>query len=128
MSEAVVVPLSETDPLYEQKRAVLRRTGISTALRAGAGEDDAAALHRLIAAARVASLDADELYFLDDDQSLQDVVSPRNEAAALALLLDVLRNAAGASVTPALQRTACALMRSARSPRQGHRASLPSPR
>ena len=103
MYEAVVVPLSQTDPLFERKRAVLQRTGISTALRAHAGEDAAAALHRLIAAARVASLDADELYFLEDDQSLQEAVSPRNEAAALALLLDVLRDAAGASAAPSAQ-------------------------
>ena len=103
MSEAVVVPLSETDPLYEQKLAVLRRTGISTALRAHAKEDSAAALHRLIAAARVASLDADELYFLEDDQSLQEAVSPRNEAAALALLLDVLRTDTGATARPSAQ-------------------------
>ena len=108
MSEAVVVPLSQTDPLFERKRAVLQRTGISTALRAHAGEDATAALHRLIAAARVASLDADELYFLEDEQSLQEAVSPRNEAAALALLLDVLRNGAGASVTRTATRRLCA--------------------
>ena len=103
-----MVPLRETDPLYEQKRAVLRRTGISTALRANAGEGAATALHRLIASARVASLDADELYFLEDDQSLQEAVSPRNEAAALALLLEVLRDAAGASATPGATRRLCA--------------------
>jgi hypothetical protein len=44
----------------------------------------------------VCSLDGDELYFIEDDDSLQQQVSPRNEAAALALLLETLRTAAGA--------------------------------
>jgi hypothetical protein len=91
-----VLPLSETDPSYEQKRAVLRRAGLSFELRAGDTEAGDAALHRWLAAARVCCLDAEELYFLEDDDSLQVQVSPRNEAAALALLLETLRTAGGA--------------------------------
>jgi hypothetical protein len=97
----VVLPLDESGPLYDRKRAVLRRTGAELELRVGAGEAVDAALHRWLEVARVCSLDADELYFLEDNDSLQVQVSPRNEAAALALLLEVLRGA-GASPTPML--------------------------
>lgn len=92
-----VLPLRETDPSYDQKRAVLRRAGLSLELRLAAAEAGDAAVHRWLSAARVACLDGDELYHLEDDDSLQQQVSPRNEAAALALLLETLRTADGAS-------------------------------
>jgi hypothetical protein len=89
--------LSEGDPLYCEKVALLVRAGLRTELRLDAGGAAAAALHRAwLPCARVLCLNEAEAYFLEPDEPLTAQISPRNEAAALSLLLDELRSADGA--------------------------------
>ena len=83
-------------PGSTETRALLAAAGLQAALELGACADAAVALQqRWLPAARVLSLDDAELYFLEPEDAVQFAtqLSPRNEAAALALLLDTLRGA-----------------------------------
>ena len=97
MPTAWRLPLLASDPLHAEKQAWLARAGLRTEQPAASQLDAAEALRRCwLPCARVLCLNETEAYFLEDDADLQAELSPRNEAAALALLLDTLRSAEGA--------------------------------
>jgi hypothetical protein len=98
---AWALPLGEL-PLFGEKRAALEAAGLRAELRLDAGADAASALRReWLPAARALCLNDAELYYLEaEEATFTAQISPRNEAASLALLLDVLRAASGACAMP----------------------------
>jgi hypothetical protein len=100
---AWTLQLSEV-PLSGEKRAALQRAGLVAELRLDTDADAPAALRSAwLPAARALCLNDAELYFLEEEEAkFAAQISPRNEAAALALLLERLRGARGACVRDAL--------------------------
>ncbi|KAL0018977.1 hypothetical protein WJX79_002006 [Trebouxia sp. C0005] len=79
-----------SDPLAKRKRALLRLNQLTLDHESLCADPD-----QLLRAARVVSLSKDELYFLQPKDDFLRPLNPRNEAAALSLVIDQLNKAPG---------------------------------